>query len=116
MPKKRKVSRNYMDSVYVPKEGQVWREKEDGSIEVDMEHKGFYHWIAQKLFHRPRVSHIGLDQYGSALWRGMDGSHTVYDLVLLMEEQFPEEQERMLDRVVTFMRTLEINHFIQREN
>lgn len=113
MAGKTKISRNYLDMVYVPRQDLEWREKEDGRIEVDMEHTGIHHRIAQKFFHRPRISHIALDQYGSVLWKGMDGKLSVYELVLLMQEKFPEEQDRMLDRVVTFMRTLERNHFVQ---
>jgi hypothetical protein len=37
----------------------------------------------------------------------------VYDIVRLMEQEFPEEKDRMLDRVVTFMATLERNGFIR---
>jgi hypothetical protein len=115
MAKKKKISQNYMDTVYERKEGLVWRQKEDGSIEVDMEHRGIYHRIAQKFFHRPRVSHVALDEHGSALWQGLNGTNTVFDLVHMMQERFPKEQDKMLNRVVTFMGTLERTGLIQRK-
>jgi hypothetical protein len=115
MAKKKKVSANYMDVIYKIPDVLPWREKKDGSIEVDMEHKGIYHRIAQKFFRRPRVSHIALDAYGSALWKACDGTHTVFDLVHIMEKKFPQEQDQMLNRVVTFLGTLERNGFIQRK-
>lgn len=112
MGRKKKILPNFMDVVFVPNPGQAWKEREDGNVVVDMENKGFYHWIAQKFFHRPRISHIALDAYGTALWKGLDGTRTVYEVVQLMEAQFPEEREQMLNRVVTFLRTLQMNHFI----
>lgn len=112
MAKCKKVDQNYLDRIYVPNPGQVWREQEDGSIVMEQVHRGFFHWIAQRFFHRPRISYISLDGYGSVLWKAMDGKHTVYDLVERMKQKYPEERERMLDRVVTFIGILEMHHFI----
>jgi hypothetical protein len=39
----------------------------------------------------------------------------VFDLVHIMEKKFPQEQDQMLNRVVTFLGTLERNGFIQRK-
>ena len=78
-----------------------------------MENTGFYHFIAQKFFHKPRVSHISLDQYGSVVWQSMDGQSSVMDIVHIMEKEFPGETDRMLDRVVTYLATLQRNSFIE---
>lgn len=112
MAKKKKITANYLDSIPIHRDGLVWRTKEDGMAEFDMEHKGFYHSIAQKFFHKPRISHIGLDKYGSTVWKNIDGTNTVMDIIHIMEDSFPEEKDRMLDRVVTFMATLQRNRFI----
>jgi hypothetical protein len=112
MAKKKKISQNYMDTILIPASSQKWSEREDGIIVIDMENKGFYHRIAQKFFHRPKVSHIALDKYGTAVWNALDGTNSVFDVVNHMIEQFPEEEERMLDRVITYLHTLQVNHFI----
>lgn len=112
MKKKKKISSNYLDTIFIPNPEMKWNEREDGMIVVDMVNKGFYHKIAQKFFHRPRVSHIAFDAYGTAVWKALDGEHTVFDVVSVMNATFPKEQERMLDRVVTFLHTLQVNHFI----
>ena len=101
-----------MESVPLHSEGRPWREKDDGTVEVDMENKGFYHSIAQKFFNKPRVSHIALDKYGSVVWRNIDGENNVMDIVHIMENAFPKEKDRMLDRVVTYMAILQNNGFI----
>lgn len=111
--KKKKIPANFLEQVPIRDENHAWRLKDDGMVEVDMEHKGFYHKIAQKFFKKPRVSHIALDKYGSVLWQSIDGKCTVADIVQVMEDTFPDETDRMLDRVVTFMVTLKNNRFIR---
>ena len=48
----------------------------------------------------------------TGLWNLMDGRNTVYDIVVEMKRQFPGEEDRMLDRVVTFLGILQNNRFI----
>ena len=112
--KTRKVSANYMDLVFTKNAEIQWRVKEDGSVEVDMVNKGFFNSIAQKFFHRPRVSHIALDKYGTTLWLALDGTATVNDVLTKMNEKFPDESDKMLNRVVQFLTTLETWKFISR--
>ena len=110
--KKLKISKNYFDGVPRRQEDRPWRVKEDGIVEIDMENKGFYHFIAQKFFRKPRVSHISLDRYGSVVWQSIDGKNTVLDVIHIMEKEFPGETDRMLDRVVTYLATLQRSGFI----
>ena len=112
--KTRKLSANYMDLVFSKNADILWRVKEDGIVEVDMVNKGFFNSIAQKFFHRPRVSHIALDKYGTTLWLALDGTATVNDLLNKMNEAFPAETDKMLNRVVQFLTTLETWKFITR--
>ena len=112
--KTRKLSANYMDLVFSKNSDIQWRVKEDGFVEVDMENKGFFNSIAQKFFHRPRVSHIALDKYGTTLWLALDGTSSVNDLLAKMNEAFPAETDKMLNRLVQFLTTLETWKFISR--
>lgn len=109
---KQRIDKNYLDIVFIPNPERKWSEREDGMVVIDMENKGFFHSIAQKFFHKPRVSHIALDQYGTTLWKALDGNRNLFDVIHVMEEAFPDEKDRMLDRVVTFAHTLQVNHFI----
>lgn len=112
MAKKKKLPPNYMDTIFIPDTGLHWEQRKDGMIVLDMKNTGIFHKIAQKFFHKPKVSHIALDAYGTKLWLALDGKRTVYQVVQMMEQAFPEETDRMLDRTVTFLRTLQIHHFI----
>ncbi len=108
---KKRVSKNYMDSVFVPSSKIKWTE-EDGNVVLDVPNTGFFNKLAQAFFHKPKVSHITLDKYGSKLWLLLDGKNSVYDVVNAMKESFPQEQERMLDRVIIFFHTLQVNRYI----
>ena len=112
--KTRTLSANYMDIVFSRNAEIQWRVKENGFVEVDMVNKGFFNSVAQKFFHRPRVSHIALDKYGSTLWLALDGTATVNDLLAKMNEAFPAESDKMLNRLVQFLTTLETWKFISR--
>ncbi len=112
--KTRTLSANYMDIVFSKNADIRWRVKENSMVEVDMVNKGFFNSIAQKFFHRPRVSHIALDKYGSTLWFALDGTATVNDLLSKMNQTFPTESDKMLNRLVQFLTTLEKWEFIQR--
>ncbi len=109
--KQKRVSKNYMDSVFVPSEKISWTQK-DGSVILDIPNTGFFNKLAQAFFHKPKISHITLDKYGSTLWLLLDGSNSVFDVVNKMKDAFPQEQDRMLDRVITFFHTLQINKYI----
>ena len=85
-----KLAPNYLDTVFIRDPGKHWEKGKKGRAVVDIEHKGFYAGIAQKIFRKPRISHIELDPYGT----------------------FPDEKERMLDRTVVFLGTLQRNGFI----
>ncbi len=112
--KTRTISANYMDLIFKRNPEILWREKDGNLVEVDMVNKGFFNSIAQKFFHRPKVSHISLDKYGSVLWLALDGTATVNDVLGKMNEAFPDEQDKMLNRVVQFLTTLESWKFISR--
>jgi len=111
----KKLPANYMDIVFVRSEECPWRLREDGFVEVDMENRGFFNAVAQKFFKRPRVSHISLDKYGTVLWLALDGKATVNDVLSKMKNAFPEEGDKMLNRVVQFLATLEMHEFIVRK-
>lgn len=109
MPKKQK---NYLDFVPLTNPQNTWSEDEQGIVTVHMVHRGVYAGIAQKFFHTPRVSHIKLDEYGSFLWKKIDGVKTVGELALQMKEQFGQQAEPLYDRLVKYMQILYNNKFI----
>lgn len=107
----RKKQENYLDYVPVISPKNTWS-VEDGKVTIHMVHRGFYAAIAQKFFHRPRVSHIDLDAHGSFIFQQIDGRRTVNDLAQLMKAQFGKDAEPLYDRLVKYMQILRNNGFI----
>lgn len=100
-----------MDIVFVHAQDKPFNIDENGIVTVDVPNTGFFNKLAQRFWDKPKVSHIELDKFGSVMWLAIDGNNTVQDVYSLMEDSFPEE-DRMLDRVVTFMHTLQNNGFV----
>ena len=118
--KAKKIPQNYMDLVFSKNQKLAWRTKDCGDgkseiVEIDMENKGFFNFLSQRFFKRPKISHISLDKYGTTLWLSLDGQNSVNDILAKMQESFPDEKEKMLSRVVHFLATLEKLGFILRD-
>ncbi|MBR1536613.1 MAG: PqqD family protein [Treponema sp.] len=118
--KAKKIPQNYMDLVFSKNQMLAWRTKACGDgkseiVEIDMENKGFFNFLSQRFFKRPKISHISLDKYGTTLWLSLDGKNSVNDILAKMHESFPDEKEKMLSRVVHFLATLEKLGFILRD-
>ena len=107
-----KNNNNYLDFIPIINPQNDWSEDEEGIVTIHMVHRGFYAAIAQKFFHTPRVSHIKLDEYGSFLWKELDGRRTVGQLAQRMKEQFGDKAEPLYDRLVHYMQILHNNKFI----
>lgn len=107
-----KKKANYLDYVPVISDKNTWS-VEEGTVTVHMVHRGFYAAIAQKIFKRPRVSHIALDKMGSFIFPLIDGKRTVGDIALLVRDEFGDEAEPLYDRLVQYMKILHNNGFIR---
>ena len=100
-----------MDFVPVKNPDIEYQTGEDGIVTVFIEWKGFYHRIAQKFFHRPGVSEVKLDNYGSFVWLSIDDMRDVHQLSNILDAQFPG-MENALSRLIKFLEILRDNHLI----
>ena len=101
-----------MDFIPVCNPLYTWDADKKGRVTVHVVNKGFYNWIAQKVFKRPRISHIVLDEYGSFVWRQMDGTRNVHEISKLVSAQFGKEAEPVVQRLVKYIQILYQNKFI----
>lgn len=111
-----KKQENFLD--YVPKHNSLfeYQENKAGNIEVKVHNKGLFHKIAQVIARRPKYSYIELDEFGSFVWRQMDGARSVYDIGTLVKAEFGEKAEPLYERLCTFIRILHKNHFVVYKN
>lgn len=108
----RKEKKNYLDYVPVCAPEHSWDLNEKNLVVIHVENKGFYNRLAQKVFKRPKVSHISLDEYGSFVWQQMDGVRTIYEIGGLVKARYGERAEPLYDRLAKFFKILFENHFI----
>ncbi len=108
----RKKNKNFMDYIPVCNPEYTWDADQAGRVTVHVVNRGFYNRIAQKLFKRPPVSHIALDEYGSFVWHQMDGKRSVYEISKLISARYGEAAEPVVPRLVQYIETLYQNKFI----
>ncbi|MBQ0037941.1 MAG: PqqD family protein [Clostridiales bacterium] len=108
----KKKAENYLEYVPAINGKNTWDADEDKTVTIHMVHTGFYNKIAQRFFHRPCVSHIKLDQYGSFIWQLIDGERTVGEIANRFKAHFGEKAEPLYDRLVQYMKILRNNDFI----
>lgn len=108
----RKKKENYLDYVPVCAPEHTWDLNEKNQVVIHVENKGFYNRLAQKLFKRPKVSHISLDDFGSFVWQQMDGKRTIYEIGQLVKVRFGEKAEPLFERLTQYFQTLYRNHLI----
>lgn len=111
--KKKINSKNYLDFIPAHSDMHRYEIDEDGSVTIFKENKGVFNWIAQKLFHRPRISQIHLDKMGNFIWPLMDGKNTLQDIALCVKERFGEEAEPLYERLIVYIQNLESYGFIR---
>ena len=106
-----KSKKNFLDYIPHINNNNTWSE-ENGIVTIHMAHKGFYHNLAQKLFKTPKVSHIALDEYGSFVWKNINGKNSVYDIGVLVKDKYKEKAEPLYERLVQFFKILKNNRFV----
>ena len=111
-----KNNNNFLDYVYRINDELTWTLSESGEVIVDMENKGFTNRIAQKLFKKPKVSHITLEGIGSFIFTCIDGKRTVYDIGQLVQDKYKDEANPLYERLSVYIKQLDNLGFISRSN
>lgn len=112
LSKKEKKDDNFLDYIPVKNPENTWSERKDGRMTIHMVHKGFFNKIAQVVFFTPEVSHVDLDEYGTFIWKAIDGEKTVGDLADILEAEYGEAAHPLYERLIQYMRILKNNKFI----
>ena len=108
---KQKIDKNYLDYIPVKNPDIEYETNEKGTITVFIRWEGFFNKIAQKFFHRPKVSSIDLDDYGSFVWGIIDDKKDIYTLSKELDQKFPN-MEKSLSRLIKFLEILKDHHLI----
>ncbi len=107
------ISKNYLDKIPVRPESISWNMDEKGIVTLEIENKGWANLLAQKLFKRPKVSYVHLDEMGSFLWPILEGELSITELGKKVEERFGEAANPLYERLARYFQILDSYHFVK---
>ena len=111
--KNKRKSGNYLSRIPKRNETISWKEDENGVITLEIENKGVFNTLAQKLFRKPKISYVHLDEMGSFIWPLIDGEETVYEIGQEVSEHFGEKAEPLYPRLTKYFRMLSDYGFVK---
>jgi len=108
-----KKSENLLD--LIPRKNEKFRVETDekGIVTIFVENKGFFNFLMQKIFLKPRFTQVHLEEFGSFIWSKIDGKRTVTQIADLLHEQFKEKAEPLYPRIGMYMKNLLNYDFIK---
>ena len=111
----KKCSENYLERRPKRAAKIAWSADREGLVTLDAQNTGFFNRIAQKLFHRPEVTHIHLDPFGSFVWPLLDGEQDIIFLGTLVEKRFGADAWPLYGRLARYMQILDSYHLLEWE-
>lgn len=111
--KKEVISKNYLEKIPMRPASIQWRADENSIITLDIENSGCVNRLAQRLFGKPKVSHIHLDEMGSFLWPLLDGEKNIIELGELIKIQFGDKADPLYERLAKYFQILDSYRFIE---
>ena len=112
MKNKNQISQNYLEKIPLAHPDINWSEDDKGIVTLEIENTGLFNRIAQKLFKRPKISYVHLDENGSFTWKLMDGEKDILAIGEKVDEHFGEAAHPLYERLAKFFQILESYHFI----
>lgn len=85
---------------------------DDEKVTLEIENKGVWNTIFQKLLKKPRISYVHLDEMGSFVWPLIDGKTTILEIGKAVENRFGDAAQPLYERLVQYFQILESYHFI----
>ncbi len=110
--KSEKSKENYLERIPKRPEKYGFTVAEDGIVTLEIENKGVFNKIAQKLLKKPKVSYVHLDEMGSFIWSVMDGEMNITRIGKPVSEKFGEAAEPLYERLAKYFQILDSYGFV----
>ena len=114
--KKIVINKNYLEKIPIKNPLIKWNTDESGKVTLEIENTGWANRVAQKLFGRPKISYVHLDENGSFVWPLIDGETDIIKIGEAVKEHFGEKAVPLYERLAQFFRILESYRFISFKN
>lgn len=111
--KKEVISKNYLEKIPARKEEIDWDKNEEGKVTLHIKNTGLMNRVAQKLFKKPEVSHVYLDDMGSFVWPILDGNKDIIAIGELVKAEFGEKAEPLYERLAKYFQILDSYGFVE---
>lgn len=111
--KKNEIKENYLEKKPMKKQGLGWNKEKSGEILLEIQNKGIFNRIAQKLIKKPPVTYVHLDAMGSFIWPLIDGNRTIAEIGKEVHENFADDAEPLYERLAQYFKILENYNFIE---
>ncbi len=112
MKKKQIKPQNFLDKKPLRHPDLKWETDENGLVTLAIENKGVFNRIAQKVFKKPKISYVHLDEMGSFIWPLLDGEKDITALGNPVNAHFGEKAYPLYERLVKYLQILESYGFI----
>ena len=103
---KKNNNENFLDKKPSRKPEIVWSTDEKGIVTLEIQNKGIFNFLAQKLFKKPKISYIHLDEMGSFIWPIIDGEKDITHIGKIVDEH------PLYERLAKFFSILQSYGFI----
>ena len=113
MKKANKKNVNYLERIPKRPDKIKWSTDEEGIVTLDIENTGVFNRVAQKLFKKPKISHVHLDKMGSFVWPLLDGEKDIVAIGVLVKEHFGDEAEPLYERLAKYFQVLDSYSFVE---
>lgn len=105
--KKKENSENYLERIPVPGAELKWTQDNEGIVTLNIKNTGVFNKVAQKLFKKPPVTYVHMDELGSFIWSLMDGEKDIIALGEEVDRQFGENAHPLYERLAKFFQILD---------
>ena len=111
--KKQKLASNFLDKIPTRNPDIGYTVDEKGVITLEIENKGLFNRIAQKVFKKPKISYIHLDEMGSFVWPIINGEKSISEIGEAVDENFGEKAHPLYERLAKYFQILESYGFVK---
>ena len=107
-----KKQENYLEKI--PQKGDFkWTKDDEGIVTLEIENKGIFNRICQKLFKKPKISYVHLDKMGSFVWPIIDGEKSILDISEDVKKEFGDEANPLYERLSKYFQILASYGFVK---
>lgn len=108
----KKTNENYLEKVPIISPALNHSSNQNGIVTLEQENTGIVNHMAQKLFKKPKISYIHLDEFGSFVWLCIDGEKNLLQIGEDVKARFGDNAEPLYPRLAQYFQTLENYRFI----